>query len=184
MSDRFAKATTAPVSLAALLERQYDELRRFALRKSGSAAMADDIMQDAWVRLVGPSGSRPVDDEAIRRPVAYLYRVVANLIVDRQRQSASQQRCETTQAIPEDLASNLPSPFQVVAGQQEYAILQQAIRELPDRCRQVFLLYRAQNMTMQQVAAKLGLSPKTVENHLAHAMLHCRRRLREAGCVL
>jgi RNA polymerase sigma-70 factor (ECF subfamily) len=36
-------------------------------------------------------------------------------------------------------------------------------------------------MTMQQVADRLGVSPRTVENHLARAMVHCRKRLRGVG---
>jgi len=181
MSEPSGKATIGPVPLTAVLENQYDDLHRFALRRSGSVALADEVMQDAWLRLAGSTDGRPIDDEAIRRPVAYISRIIANLIIDRQRQSVALGRHEIPQAIPSDATSDGPTPFHVVAGQQEYAILQQAIRELPDRCRQVFLLYRARNMTMRQIAIHLGLSPKTVENHLARAMVHCRQRLREAG---
>lgn len=180
MHERFAKGAAAS-PLAAMLESRYEELHRFALRRSGSAAAADDIMQDAWLRLSGHAGGKAADEEAVQRPLAYLYRVVANLAVDRQRQATAQGRHEVFEAVPEDRAGDAPTPFQVVAGQQEYALLQQAIRELPDKCREVFLLYRGKDLTMQQIAARLGISPRTVENHLARAMLHCRRRLRAAG---
>lgn len=181
MSDGSTEDMAIPKSVVAVLERRYEELRQFAARRAGSLSMADDIMQDAWLRLTSDRCAPQNDVDAVRNPLAYLYRVIANLVIDRQRQRAAQERHVVAQDIPESIVSDLPSPFQVVADQQEYALLQQAIRSLPDKCRQVFLLYRARDMTMQQIAAHLGISPKTVENHLARAMVHCRQQLRAAG---
>lgn len=166
--------------LPGLLEVHYDELRRFALRKTRSASLADDVMQDAWLKLFDLVRSPDFDGRAVRNPLSYLRRIIANLVVDRQRQASAQARRITPGDLPQDARSEAPSAFQVVAGRQEIAIVQAAIAELPDKCREVILLYRGQDLTMQQVGDRLGISPRTVENHLAKAMSHCRRRLKEA----
>ncbi|MGO1540178.1 MAG: RNA polymerase sigma factor [Luteimonas sp.] len=172
---------TAPTTVVDLLERRYQALRRYALRRAGSPAMADDVMQDVWLRLAGGNGATRADAAPVRNPEAYLCRVIDNLVIDRQRQITARGRHLSSEPVPEEIASETPEPFRVVLGQQEYALLREAVRDLPDKCRQVFLLYRGRDMSMKQVARQLGISPKTVENHLAHAMAHCRRRLREAG---
>ncbi|GGZ32731.1 DNA-directed RNA polymerase sigma-70 factor [Asticcacaulis endophyticus] len=138
-------------------------------------------MQDAWIRLEKLNTPKPADSPDIQNPVAYIRRMIANLIIDRQRQFSAQARVFTAQEVPETIVSDTPSPFQVLASQQEFAVLQQAIRDLPDRSRQVFLLYRGQGLSMKEVAAQLQISPRTVENHLAFALSHCRKRLREVG---
>lgn len=180
MSDRSSGRTVAPRSLIALLESRYAEFRQFALRKSGSSAMADDVIQDVWLRLADPR-AKSIASDAVQNPETYLRRIIANLVIDRQRQMTAQARYVTQGEAPIDVGSDAPSAFQVLAGQQEIAALRRAIEELPEKCRQVFLLYRGDDLTMQQVAERLGISPRTVENHLARAMVHCRRRLREAG---
>jgi RNA polymerase sigma-70 factor (ECF subfamily) len=180
MSDRSSDGAAASRSLAALLESRYAEFRRFALRKSGSATMADDVMQDAWLRLADPRG-RSMEIGAVQNPASYLRRIIANLVIDRQRQMTAQARHVTQGEAPVDIGSDAPSAFQVLAGRQELATLREAIGELPEKCREVFLLYRGDDMTMQQVADRLGVSPRTVENHLARAMVHCRKRLRDVG---
>jgi RNA polymerase sigma factor (sigma-70 family) len=174
MPDRHADAADV-ASFASLLESRYDELRRFALRRGGSPSLADDVLQDAWLRL-----SRE-PHTAVGNRLAYVYRVVANLVIDRQRQRAAHERHVDGETPAENIQDGAPTPDQVVAGQQEYALLQAAIQALPPKCREVFLLYRGENLTMREIALRLAISPKTVENHIAQAMLACRRRLREAG---
>jgi RNA polymerase sigma-70 factor (ECF subfamily) len=56
------------------------------------------------------------------------------------------------------------------------SIIQAAIDELPDKCREIFLLSRDQQLSNAEIAAKLGLSIKTVENQMTIAL----RRIRNA----
>jgi RNA polymerase sigma-70 factor (ECF subfamily) len=174
MSDIF---DPSPVpSLAAVVEAHYDELRAYALRKVGCPAMAADIVQDTWLRAAVGAPAEPVQN-----PRAYLYRVAGNIAVDRLRQAQVQSRLMAAGPPPEDVPAADPTADRVVAGREEYAILRNAVSELPARCRVVFLLYRGHGLSMREVAETLGIAPKTVENHIAKAMLHCRSRLRKAG---
>ena len=54
-----------------------------------------------------------------------------------------------------------------------------AVSELPEKCREVFLLNRHHNLKYQQIADKLGISVKTVETQMSKALQHLRLRLAE-----
>ncbi|MEJ1965023.1 MAG: sigma-70 family RNA polymerase sigma factor [Gammaproteobacteria bacterium] len=150
----------------------YDALRRRAEGYVRSPQLAADIVQDCYLRIIE-------HDPAVRveNPLAFLHRVVGNLAIDRQREAALHARRVQPGSIPEEVLSTTPSAFQIVAGEQEYDLLRQAIEQLPAKCREVFLLYRTREMTMNEIARLLGISPRTVENHLAYAMKHCRKAL-------
>jgi len=54
-----------------------------------------------------------------------------------------------------------------------------SIDELPDKCREVFLLSRKENLKYQEISERLGISVKTVEAHMSKALTHLRSRLTE-----
>lgn len=54
-----------------------------------------------------------------------------------------------------------------------------AINELPEKCRQVFLMSRNENLKYQEIADKLAISVKTVETQMSKALQHMRLRLAE-----
>lgn len=54
-----------------------------------------------------------------------------------------------------------------------------SVKELPGRCREIFRMSRYQNMSVKEIAQKLGISHKTVENQLTAALKHLRKSLGE-----
>lgn len=179
-------------SLAQAVETYYEELLRFAQQRTGSDMLAEDVIQDAWIRATKTSVAMPDN------PRAYLYRMVGNLTVDHIRRRRVIAKVETSelqasnhsnwgggdwpeQKTQQVAASLAPAIEDIVVAQQELVILTNAVQELPEQCRRVFLLYRGNGLTMREVALQLDISIKTVEKHIARAMLHCRKKLREAG---
>jgi len=171
-------------SLTQAVETYYEELRQFVLRRTGSRTLAEDVIQETWLRASTPGGVMPDN------PRAYLYRMAGNIAIDHLRRIRTQTRVEggsladpraPTQDGQIEIASPSPFPDEVAAAREELAILCGAIEELPEKCRQVFLLYRGDGLTMREIAVRLNVSQKTVENHIARAMVHCRRRLSAAG---
>lgn len=162
-------------SLAQAVEAYYEELRVFVLLRARSPSLADDVLQETWLRASTSGAAMP------ENPRAYLYRMVGNLLVDHVRKHGSEAHASAEVELAERLPSPDPTPDAVVGARQELAILAQAVDELPAQCRRVFLLYRGQGLTMRQVALRLGISQKTVEKHIARAMVHCRQRIRAAG---
>ncbi len=146
--------------------------------------MAEDVVQETWIRATTTKARLPDN------PRAYLYRMASNVAVDHVRRRQTWERMgrsigaesdEETSSGIEEVPDQASDPLQVVISQQELAALDAAVRELPDKCREVFLLYRGRGLTMKEIAARLSISDKTVEKHIARAMVHCRARLKEAG---
>jgi RNA polymerase sigma-70 factor, ECF subfamily len=55
--------------------------------------------------------------------------------------------------------------------------IKEAIEELPEKCREIFVMSRFQNLKYQEIADKLQLSVKTVETQMSKALQHMRVRL-------
>lgn len=171
-------------SLSQAVELYYDELQLFIRQRTGSSSVAEDVIQETWIRANTTSVDLPDN------PRAYLYRMAGNLAVDhiRRQQAWDKAGCgenekgdEVSSLLEDEPLSTEPEVVDIVIAQKEFAALNMAVQELPDKCREVFLLYRGQGLSMRQIAAQLSISEKTVEKHIARAMLHCRARLRDAG---
>ncbi len=149
-------------------------------QRTGSHSLAEEVLQETWIRA--NSNNKLIPDN----PRAYLYRMANNLAIDLIRRETNKNAYSPPDN-PVDSSdesqqiSLVPSPEESVISRQELSILQTAIEELPEKCREVFLLYRGEGLTMRQIASSLSISSKTVEKHIARAMLHCRKRLQEAG---
>lgn len=62
--------------------------------------------------------------------------------------------------------------------------IEAALLELPDKCREIFMLNRYENLKYQEIADKLSISVKTVETQMSKALQHMRIRLSEFVSVL
>jgi RNA polymerase sigma factor (sigma-70 family) len=77
--------------------------------------------------------------------------------------------------------SEAPTAYQVLKGEQELAIIRQAIAELSPTCRRVFIMHRFGNATYAQIAESLGLSVSMIEKHVSQALAHLKTRLDTAN---
>jgi RNA polymerase sigma-70 factor (ECF subfamily) len=55
----------------------------------------------------------------------------------------------------------------------------QSIELLPEKCKNIFKKSRLEGLKHSEIAAELGVSPRTVDNHIANALRHLRLHLRE-----
>jgi len=152
----------------------YEEIRRFiAFRLPGSDSA--DLAQEVFVRLLS------IDDTvAIQQPRSFLYRVASNLILDQLRLGRNRAFHVTIDEVVEHLVADVADPEIIACAQEQVAILQTAIDQLPPRCRTVFLLHRFGQRSHGQIAEELGISLNMVEKHVMKAIAHCRSRLLEA----
>lgn len=161
-------------TLAQAVEAYYEDLRRFVRRRTGSGSLADDVVQDTWIRASTSAAAMPENAKA------YVFRMASNLAIDHLQREGTRSVREAGIAT-EQTVCNVPSPETAVAARQELAIIATAVRDLPARRRRVFILYRGHGLTMRQIAERLGISEKTVEKQIARAMVYCRKRLKDAG---
>lgn len=162
-------------NLVSRIYREYcNELRKFLFSRLRCSEDAADVVQDAFVRVLMLG-----DDYEIQHPRGLLYRTALNLTVDRLRSRSARPDCTADFALAEDLAAEEPDPESVLDMQQRLQILQEAIAELPPKCRTVFMMHKFENLSYNEISASLGISRNMVEKHIIKALAYCRKRLDE-----
>jgi RNA polymerase sigma-70 factor (ECF subfamily) len=161
-----------------LLNRE--ALLRF-LRARGGAAEAEDLLQELWLKV---SAARP---EPVADPLAYLYRMANNLMLDRRRsalRSASRDHEYTDVHSPErGEASDVASAERIVSAREQLQAVEAALAALGDRTAAIFRRYRIDGVSQQDIAREMDISLSAVEKHLQkayRALVEVRRRL-DAG---
>lgn len=144
----------------------YREMLPLLERKLQSVQEAADVFQEAVIRWLGLP-----DRQLVREPKAYFYRVAINIAVDRMRARAL--RGEQS-GVDETIVDPMPLPERRYEARAQLQRLQQAIDELPPRCREVLLLFKVEGMGHEAIAARLGISRNMVEKHVIRALVALR----------
>lgn len=137
-------------------------LGMYALRMVNDADVAEDLVQDAFVKAWTYAGEgRLIDSFA-----PFMYRTVRNVCLTylRDRRETVGEEC-----IPEADEEAIDTSFRD-------ARIWKAIDDLPEQCRRVFLLSKRDGLSNEEIAEELGISVKTVKNQMTKAF----SRLREA----
>jgi RNA polymerase sigma-70 factor (ECF subfamily) len=158
-------------TLSQLVEIHYEEIKGYIQRKTGSSAVASDIVQETWLRAARHSAKQP------ENPLAYLYRTATNLLLDKQRQDMTHGRYFDDSEWAEAVECPLAPPDRAAGVRQELEVLADALSDLPEKNRTVFLLSRCEGFTMREIALQLNINESTVEKQIAKGMQHCRARL-------
>ena len=160
-----------------LYARHRTRLYRFLLRQLRDAALADDLFQDIWQRMIAARAGWTPDASF----ASWLYRIAHNRIADhwraqQYRPPAPENADERTARIPDpDTPERTLSEFEQRRG------LQLALDELPDEQREVILLRLEQELTLEEIGAITGVGRETVKSRLRYAMDKLRARLGDAG---
>ena len=160
--------TTPSERVAAAYDAHQHELFSFALRSSRDREVAEDLVHEAFVRLI-------VEIEAGREPDnvrAWLYRVTANLNVSRARRNAVAQRGAS--ALVERNAAVGPEP--VFLESERRSDLEAALAELSDDARTA-LLMAANGFSGMEIAEAIGRTGLATRAMMCRARLQLRERL-------
>jgi len=169
-------SSTAPTmeALTALYEANRRQLVRAAMRILESQELADDVVQDAYVKLL--EGSLP---DGVREPAAYLYQTVRHLAIDCHRRRALEQRLFVDETAGHYAVSNSVAEDAAVSS-QALAIAARALTQMSARTRRAFELHRFEGCTQRDVARELGVSTTLVNFMIRDAnlaLLPCREYL-------
>jgi len=159
--------------IATLFTRHRRSLLWYLSRLMPNRADAEEIAQEAFVRLLGT----PHLETDASRARNYLFATATNLARDNYRRRCA--RAEGAHVALDDLQieGDDPQPERIVDAERGRSIVDSALRDLQPRPRQAFLLYVQEEMTYERIALKLGVSKKTVERDIALTMALCRSRL-------
>jgi RNA polymerase sigma-70 factor (ECF subfamily) len=162
---------TTRATLRALLETGYAAFRDRLRKRLGSQDLADEALQDTWLRLAhgGEVG-------ALRNPDRYLFRIALNAAADR-REAESRRLSQAEVYAVLHLADHMLDAGQIADMRAEFSALEQALLELPPRRRQIFILARVEEVAHDEIARRFGISSRMVEKDLRQALDHCSERL-------
>lgn len=163
---------------AAAFERLYlrhrSRLYRFLARQlHGNGALADEMFQDVWQRVITARESwRP--DAAF---TTWLFRIAHNRLADhwrslQYRPPAPDDADERTARVPD-----FDTPEQQLSEFEERRRLKMALDELPEEQREVVLLRLEQELTLEEIGEVTGVGRETVKSRLRYAMDKLRARL-------
>lgn len=131
---------------------------------------AEDLVQETYLRLM------QVETIETGRVRALIFKVATNLAYDRFRQRRARGPHSDDASLADVPAPN-PAPDRVVAFEQGVEIVKRTLHELKPRCRQVFLLRVSAELSYEEIAQRLGISKRTAEREMQHALEVCQRRL-------
>lgn len=159
-------------------DRVYARLRAplyaFLVRLSGRTELAEDLLQETWLRLARSAPELPEDTPL--RP--WLFTVARNLYRSHRRwRLLDADRLRQLGWLPEDTQ---PSAFELLAADTVQRTLERALAQLPLEQREVLLLCSSSGLEPAQVAALLGITPEATRQRLARA----RARLRQSLALL
>ena len=147
----------------AFYERSARPLWAYLVRCSGDPALAEDLMQEAYVCFLG--ATQPAEAESAAR--RYLFRIASNLLRDHWRRP----KASSLEDLPESFFATCASAEEMALQQQ----LARAMAQMRSRDRQILWLAHAENYSHQEIAEITGLATASVRLLLFRA----RKRMRK-----
>jgi RNA polymerase sigma factor (sigma-70 family) len=145
-----------------------DDLLRF-LKRRGRRGAAEDIVQNVWLKLHERGG----DPKSWQEPRAVLFTTAANLNIDAYRRETTAEEALAKEAAFREVDRPDVDPEAQADAAARLERLSVALAQLPPQCRQAFLMNRIGELTHAEIAARLGISTKTVQRHIERALRLC-----------
>lgn len=150
-------------------------LRSWLRSKFPSLPDLDDIVQETYARLFRARRHRG----RIERPKPYLYATARNAALDvfRHERVVSVERLTENAGLA--VLDHGPDAAEAASRDDELALLAEAIRTLPPRCREILILRKLHGLSQKQIAEKLGLAENTVAAQASLGVKKCAAFFRE-----
>ena len=145
-------------------------VRAALMRRGRTRHDAEDLVQEAWVRLACYERK-----ETVAEPEAFLMRAAINLSIDAYR--ASRNRSEHVLLEEVVLVDSTPGAEAVLLARERIARLSECLACLDARTRRIFLAQRVDGMSYLEIARDNRLSVSSVEKHIAKATLMVTRAM-------
>ncbi len=155
-------------------ERYWDKLYIAAYKRLRSKEAAEEIVQDFFTKFW-------INRKEIKITASiegYLYTSIKYLVLNAIDKEIVRNKYKSTLELPESSYIN-DSIEDIINVKQLAESMKREVNSLPPKCRTVFELSRNENKSNREIAAELGLSEKTVENHLTKALKRLRLSLNE-----
>ncbi|BBC81010.1 RNA polymerase sigma factor [Acetobacter orientalis] len=126
---------------------------------------ADDIIQEAYVILSEADISR------VSNPVGYFHTICRNLVLRHYKKAQIVNVTALADLQNDSLIDQTPSVEEIANARAELRFLEDAIQQLPEKCRSVFIDRKINGHSQKDCSKKLGISESSVEKRLARALV-------------
>ncbi len=167
-------------NISGVVKEYSNRLLRFIRSRVPNTADAEDILQEVWYQF-----TNVVDTQPIEQVSGWLFRVARNRITDRYRKRKDDlledymyEDEEGDLFLREVLIADNDSPETEMLQQMFWEELFEALDELPENQREVFVWNELEDQTFQEIADRTGTNIKTLISRKRYAVQHLRNRLR------
>ncbi len=163
-------------AFARLYARHRGPLYRYLLRQCGQPAIAEELFQDVWLKLIAARSGYAVQ----ARFGAWFYRIAHNRLIDHYRARARGLPLSYADDCPE--WAEIPAPEEVQPEVREDRRRQaerllELLAELPEAQREAVLLKEEAGLSLQEIAQVTGTGRETVKSRLRYALARLRQGL-------
>lgn len=164
-------------AFAILVRRNTQKFFACAYRVCGDVYEAEDIVQDAFLKL----WNRPEvwSEGKGAKFTTWFYRVVTNLAIDRKRKKRPTANNDVLDFVPD----TTPRADQMMIETQEQKMLEQAIQHLPDRQKAALSLCFYEGLSNKEAAEIMGVGVKALESLLMRAKTALKEELTKQGLL-
>lgn len=163
-----------------LFEIYAPRLLAMAARITGSMAVADDLVQDTFLKIWVARDQLT----EVAQPAAWIKKICFFLAVNYMRRQTIRDKVMHTVGLEgEDAGKSLPVA-EMIEFRQLLALVNEAVRQLPEKQRQIYRLSREQALSTSEIAQHMDLAVSTVKNLLVMALKNIRASLQKAGYPL
>lgn len=154
--------------LGRLFATHGDEVRTYIRSRVGSPELADDLLQQTFLRLLQRANWATVEN-----PKAYLKTAARNVLADYYKLKSVSFSAAGVQYSEQLDTDETWGPARLLQSHQEIECLTAALEALSLTVRRAFVLCRFFGHTHAEAGEMLGLSPRTVEKHVAKGLAAC-----------
>jgi RNA polymerase sigma-70 factor (ECF subfamily) len=170
---------------AVLVKRYQGPLYNFALRHLRNPSSAEEVVQDAFVRLVQNAG----DFKHEARFSTWMFTIVRNLCIDQIRKQSLRRHPSLEEpkragegegpTLGEQTADSKANVERTAVSTEIRERLMQAVDALPDEQREVFLMREVSNLPFKEIAEIVGIPENTVKSRMRYALERLQAALSE-----
>jgi len=164
------------VLLTRIFIESEDALRAFLRRFLKCQSDIDDALYETYARAYCA-----MEKENLESPRAFLFRTAKNLALNQLKKHSTRYESNFADLNIEDIACMQPSIVDGLIADQRYRLLDQAIEQLPKQCRTAFVLRKQHHFSHKLIAERLNISIRTVERHMANAVLKCSEYIKQSS---
>jgi RNA polymerase sigma-70 factor, ECF subfamily len=167
----------------ALYARHKGPLYRFLLRQVRNAAVATDLFQEAWMRVI----ARRAHYTPRAKFATFLFHIAHNLAIDHHRRARAMPidpGGEDDARIAESIAPDHERPDRIAEYDQRLASFEMALERLPAEQREAFLLHEESGLDIAQIAAVTNVGAETAKSRLRYAISKLKKSLREPSAAV